>query len=235
MNRSIQRIFSEVPHTYELVNHILTLGLDIILRRRAARFAVSWPAPGTRPGKYLDICSGTGELARSLAQSVDEPSIIIALDFCHPMLAQGINKLRNVSVSPVLADVGVLPFPADTFDAVTISFATRNININRKILLNHLREVLRVLKPQGKFINLETSQPDSNLLRRFFHSYVKIIVRSLGRFISGSHRGYTYLARTIPRFYKASEFSDILYQVGFSRVRLERQYAGIAAIHIAAK
>ena len=230
MRKGIQRLFCDVAKTYELVNHVLTFGLDIIWRRKAAREA------SKKGGSYwLDVCSGTGEMALNLSRMADESVKIISVDFCHPMLERGREKRNIPNLSPVMADAGQLPFADRTFNLVTISFATRNINPNREILLVHLKEFQRVLKPGGHFINLETSQPSSRILQKLFHFYIKLAVKPLGYFISGSKAGYSYLSSTIPRFYDPEEFSSIIQESGFSRVTHQRLFFGIAAIHSAKK
>jgi demethylmenaquinone methyltransferase/2-methoxy-6-polyprenyl-1,4-benzoquinol methylase len=114
---------------------------------------------------------------------------------------------------------------------VTISFATRNINVSKKILVERLKEFQRILKPGGRFVNLETSQPPSRLIRRIFHLYVRFTVNRLGSGISGSKAGYAYLAQTIPRFYYAGELAEIMRQAGFTRVSIHPMLFGVAAIH----
>ncbi len=230
MKKGIQRLYSEVAKTYELVNHLLTFGLDIIWRKKAAREA------SRKGGSYwLDVCSGTGEMALNLSRLADKKVQIVTADFSFPMLDKGREKRNIPRISPVLADAMHLPFPDGTFDLVTISFATRNINPNRDMLLVHLKEFQRVLKPKGYFINLETSQPSSKILKKLFHFYIKLAVKPLGYLISGSKAGYRYLSFTIPRFYGGEEFSSIIRKAGFSRVTHEPLFFGAAAIHSAQK
>ena len=230
MKKGIQRLYSEVANTYELVNHLLTFGLDIIWRRKAAREA------SRKGGSYwLDVCSGTGEMALNLSRLADNKVRIVTADFSIPMLERGREKRKIPNLSPVLADAMHLPFPDGVFDLVTISFATRNINPNREILLAYLKEFQRVLKPGGYFINLETSQPSSKILQKLFHFYIKLAVKPLGYWISGSKAGYRYLSFTIPRFYGPEEFSTIIREAGFSRVTHRPLFLGAAAVHNAQK
>lgn len=230
MRKGIQRLFCEVAQTYELVNHVLTLGLDILWRRKAAREA------SKKGGSYwLDVCSGTGEMALNLSRLADDSVKIVSVDFCRAMLESGRKKRKIPNLSPVLADAARLPFPDETFDIVTISFATRNINPNKDILTAHFREFCRILKPGGHFINLETSQPSSKKIQKLFHFYIKLAVKPLGYLISGSKAGYSYLSFTIPRFYNRAELSTIIRESGFSRVTHRRLFFGVAAIHTAQK
>jgi demethylmenaquinone methyltransferase/2-methoxy-6-polyprenyl-1,4-benzoquinol methylase len=230
VRKGIQRIFSDVVKTYELVNHVLTFGLDIIWRRKAARLA-------SRKGgsHWLDVCSGTGEMALNLSRQADKKVKIVSVDFCPPMLERGKEKRNIPNLSPVLADAVCLPFPDETFDIVTISFATRNINPRKDVLIDHLKEFCRVLKPGGSFINLETSQPSVKMIQTLFHLYIKLTVKPLGYFISGSKAGYDYLSFTIPRFYPSEEFSSIIKEAGFSQVTHRPLFFGVAAIHSAKK
>ena len=230
IRKGVQKIYGEVAKTYELVNHVLTLGLDIHWRKRTARLATK--KGGTT---WLDVCAGTGEMALNLSNLADDGIDIYAVDFSYPMLKRTLVKKNMANVYPVIAEAGTMPFPDMSFDLVTISFATRNLNSRREILASYLEEFNRVLKPGGHFVNLETSQPSNKIIRWIFHLYVKWIVRSLGWIVSGSKAGYRYLSFTIPRFYTSEEFTDILRRSGFSDVACQRLFLGISAIHVAKK
>ncbi|MBI2854165.1 MAG: ubiquinone/menaquinone biosynthesis methyltransferase [Chloroflexi bacterium] len=230
MTKGIQKIFSEVSRTYELVNHVLTMGLDIPWRRQAARIAVS---DGGR--KWLDICTGTGETAVYLDRLSRGKAHVVALDFTPGMLRTAAAKKETGRISFVLGDARALPFADASLDLITIAFGTRNININRDTLLRCFRDFTRVLKPGGRFVNVETSQPQSRIVRWMFHSYIGLVVRRIGGLISGSSAGYSYLSHTIPRFYDAEDLADILLESGFSSVDIQRRFFGIAAIHVAYK
>jgi demethylmenaquinone methyltransferase/2-methoxy-6-polyprenyl-1,4-benzoquinol methylase len=230
MSKRVLRVFSEVAHLYELVNHIMTFGLDIPWRKRAAQIAAAGGG-----SLWLEVCSGTGEMAVNLQKLAESDTKIVVSDFSIPMVFKASEKdnLREVSIS--LADSQELPFPDNTFDLVVISFATRNITPNRSRLAQFLREFHRVLKPGGRFVNLETSQPTSTPLRIAFRLYTKHVIRLLGRIISGSKTGYAYLAHTVPRFFNAEDLSDVLYESGFSKVNYVTMTFGAVAIHRAEK
>ncbi len=230
MRKGIQRVFSEVSETYELVNHVLTFGLDRCWRRRAARDAAR-----SKAGLWLDVCSGTGEMAQNLAAVGGERTIVISLDFSVRMLAKAAEKARRGRIFLALAEASRLPFADGTFDLVTISFATRNINLSRTVLREHFEEFRRVLKPGGRFINLETSQPRSRIIRNLFHLYIGLAVKPVGLFISGSRAGYSYLSQTIPRFYDPEALGTILREAGFRKVSYESLFFGAVAIHTAIK
>jgi demethylmenaquinone methyltransferase/2-methoxy-6-polyprenyl-1,4-benzoquinol methylase len=230
MKKGVQKIYSEVAHRYDLINHVMTLGLDSLWRRHAARAAASYS-----PQRILDVCCGTGDMSVAIARKVSRGALVTGADFSLPMLRLAEGKSYPSHAAFVLADVGRLPFPRDTFDLLAISFATRNLNSGPDNLAGYFREFHRVLTPGGIFIHLETSQPVSRRLRSLFHTYVKALVRPLGSLLSGSSAGYKYLAHTIPRFYPAAELTALLFRAGFSQVDCRPFLFHIAALHIAQK
>jgi demethylmenaquinone methyltransferase/2-methoxy-6-polyprenyl-1,4-benzoquinol methylase len=230
MKEGIKKIFSEVSQTYELVNHILTLGMDILWRRKAAKTAVAGDGE-----MWMDICSGTGEMASYLRRLAPEKTKVFAIDFSFPMIRKALEKKESSRITFILSDINTLPFPDNTFDLVIISFAVRNINLNRDKFLESLKEIHRVLKPGGRFVSVETSQPESKIIRKFFHLYIRLVVKSVGQIISGSKSAYTCLSQTIPRFYPAEEFAEIIREAGFSEVAFKRLLFGASAIHKAVK
>ena len=230
MSQPIQKMFTEVPQTYRLLNHLLTLGQDTIWRRRAARIAAS--EGGTR---WLDACGGTGEMAACLSHLATDSTCIVIADFSLPMMSKAMEKPEAKRIAFTLEDVSRLPFRDNSFDAITISLATRNLNIRQDNLLKCLREFYRVLKPGGRFVNLETSQPRFTPIRWTFHLYVKATVSPIGRLVSGSDTAYTYLSHSIRHFYSPEELAEIIRQVGFCEVSFSRMLFGAAAIHKAIK
>jgi demethylmenaquinone methyltransferase/2-methoxy-6-polyprenyl-1,4-benzoquinol methylase len=170
-------------------------------------------------------------MASYLCRSALPGAKVYAVDFSLPMLEEATAKPGGNDIRFLLADIGDLPFLDDTFDLITISFATRNINLTEQTLIRTFREFHRVLKVGGHFVNLETSQPSSPLVRRVFHEYVRLFVTPIGRAVSGSGSAYAYLAHTVPRFYHAEELASILVRAGFRNVRTRRLTFGVAAIH----
>lgn len=230
MGQPIQKMFTEVPHTYRLLNHLLTLGQDTFWRRRASKIAAS--GGGTW---WLDACSGTGEMATRLSHLARDGTCIVMADFSLPMMSKAMEKPEAKHIAFTLADVSRLPFQDNSFDVITISFATRNLNISQDNLLKCLREFHRVLKPSGRFVNLETSQPRFTLIRWMFHLYVKATVSPIGRLVSGSDTAYTYLSHSMRHFYSPEELAEIIRQAGFCEVSFSRMLFGAAAIHKAIK
>lgn len=229
-DRFVKEIFAEVPRTYELINHVLTLGLDVLWRRRAAKIACQGGG-----AIWADVCTGTGEMACCLARLAPPETAVYAVDFSKPMMSKAETKPEAQRLTFVTADVKELPFPDDHLDLITISFATRNINLDRGTLVRTFSEFHRVLRPGGRFVNLETSQPPSAIARRLFRLYATLVVKQIGGPVSGSKAGYSYLAHTIPRFYDADELVEIIRSAGFSDVGYRRLLLGLAAIHTAVK
>jgi len=230
MTKGIQQLYSKIPKTYEFLNHILTLGADINWRKKAMALI----SESGETIKCLDICTGTGDTARLLSKRFDHKAIIIGADFSQQMLIKAIRRSPQ-EIKYINTEAKILPFKDNSFDLVTISFATRNLRTTETHLKECLTEIHRVLKPNGRFIHLETSQPASSIYRWLFHRYVKIFIKPVGGLISGSYKAYAYLSQTIPRFYAPEEFSKIIYESGFSRVEYTGLWGGIAAIHIALK
>ncbi len=222
----VQRIFSQVPARYELVNHILTFGLDTVWRKRAARIAAMVDG-----GQWADMCTGTGEMAVYLSRLAPKGTRIYAIDFSPFMLEEASKKREAEHISFVYSDVKALPFPNESFDLITMSFATRNVNLNRDVLVRSFAEFYRVLKQRGRFVNLETSRPSFWAIRKCFDLYIKLFVKLTGSRISGSRAAYAYLAKTIPRFYPPEELTNIMRQAGFEKVTFQRHLLGVTAIH----
>ena len=228
--KGIQRIFAQIPDTYDLANTVLTLSLDSYWRKKLSDIAAK--QGGTM---WLDVCSGTAKTALNLSGGARRKTKVVALDFSQPMLRQGASKPQAKRIHFCVGDAANLPFADNSFDLVTISFATRNINTGPDALLGYFKEFRRILRPGGRFVNLETSQPKSVILRKLFHFYIRIIVMPIGCLLSGSRAAYSYLSYTIPRFFCAEELSEIIYRSGFKDVSLSRLTFGLSAIHTANK
>ena len=226
MSKDIRNIFSEVPETYELINHILTFGFDILWRKKAAKIAVK--SGGTQ---WLDICTGTGEMALNLCRHAKNGTNVYAADFSFPMLTKAASKPKRKYIKFLISDVKKLPFPDNSFDLITISFATRNINLSRDILTQTFEEFYRILRVNGRLINLETSQPSFFLVRKVLHAYVSLSIKPIGSLISNSKSGYSYLANSIPRFFNPKDLKYIMHQAGFKYIKVKKLMLGAAAIH----
>ncbi|NSW57874.1 MAG: ubiquinone/menaquinone biosynthesis methyltransferase [Armatimonadetes bacterium] len=230
MSKAVQRMFGQIPATYELTNTAMTLGLDRTWRRAAARIAVAHGG-----SSWLDVCCGTGDMTLELRRQGGNGPVIIGADFALPMLQRGRQRAAGPGTAFVAADATRLPFAKDQFDLVTVSFASRNLNTGREAFRAAWSEMARVLKPGGALVIVETSQPPNRFVRWAYHTFVRLTVPALGRLISGSREAYAYLAHTIPRFLGADEFAAVLGDCGFSDVTFHRMTFGAVAVLVAVK
>lgn len=187
----------------------------------------------------MDLCCGTGDLTIWLARLAPLGTEIIGLDYSQPMLARAQEKAQHSSLKTnpdfVHADVSDLPFPDGYFDSIGISFAFRNLTYKNPKTRQYLVEVLRVLKPGGRFVIVESSQPSNRLIRKFTHIYLRLFVYRLGSWISKNRPAYKYLSESARNFYTVEELSDLLVNAGFKQATFKRLFFGATAIHIAVK
>jgi demethylmenaquinone methyltransferase/2-methoxy-6-polyprenyl-1,4-benzoquinol methylase len=232
MTRPLYEMFNTVPRHYDLLNKIMTLGLDKKWRNRAVQACLA-----SSPENVLDICCGTGDLAHSLSLIKNTNTKILALDYSRLMLdiAAQKNELLDDQPSLLIGDASRLPFRNESFDCVGISFAFRNLTYRNPKISDHLTEIVRVIKPGGRFVIVESSQPKSSLIRKLFHIYLRVYVAKIGALISGEKGAYNYLAKSATLFYMPEEIKDMLMKAGFSRVDYQPLFFGAAGIHIAVK
>ncbi|MDY0166707.1 MAG: ubiquinone/menaquinone biosynthesis methyltransferase [Thermoguttaceae bacterium] len=223
---TVRDLFVPVPRTYERINHLLTLGLDRYWRWRAVGMALR-----TGGADYLDVCTGTGEMAAALCCRGGPGIRVSAIDFSVPMLAYARAKPGSDRIAFYEGDAAALPFPDAAFDAVTISFALRNLNVTRQRFVRCLTECRRVLRRDGRLITVETTQPPWQPLRAVLHGYARWVVPRAGARLSGARPPYAYLAATIPAFYSAPGLAGILREAGFSKTRYTYLTGGLVAIH----
>jgi demethylmenaquinone methyltransferase/2-methoxy-6-polyprenyl-1,4-benzoquinol methylase len=227
-------MFAAVPRRYDAVNRLATFGLDQRWRKLAVAEILS-----LAPSRALDLCTGTGDLAVLLAGAgAAEPSIA-AIDFSGPMLGEAVRKARfrgvRARIAFALADAAALPFPSAAFDVVGIGFGLRNLTWRNASAAAHLAEILRVLRPGGRLVATESSQPRAAAVRLGFRAYLRAVVGPLGGLVSGNRGAYAYLADSAARFYTDEELEGVLEEAGFCRVRHTPLLAGAAAIHVAEK
>ncbi len=259
-SRFLRSVYSRIARKYEMTNHILTFGLDILWRKKAAKMAVEATTHrceqygNTReagssmaPEFWLDTCTGTGEMAAYLSRLVSENVSgnasenasnnvkVYGVDFSREMLTEAVKKPATAEIRFCGGDMNFLPFPDDTFSLVTMAFATRNNNPDRETLVHRFSEICRVLKSGGLFVNVETSQPPSQFIRQLVHIYIKLYVKRADLVLSGSRKGYAYLAESTLRFYGAEELAVILKEAGFVEVEPTKLMFGVAAVHKARK
>lgn len=227
-------MFEAIPERYDLINHIITLGMDTGWRKKAALTCLS-----TRPTHILDLCCGTGDLTIALARLAKHHPEISGADFSNLMLEVARKKAPLLApegkIDFIEADVSNLPFPDRHFDCVGISFAFRNLTYKNPRTPDYLKEVLRVLKPGGQFVIIESSQPKSSFIRFFFHLYLRWFVFPVAYLISGNKGAYRYLAESAEHFYSTKEIVDFLTKTGFKQASASRLFFGAAAIYTATK
>jgi demethylmenaquinone methyltransferase/2-methoxy-6-polyprenyl-1,4-benzoquinol methylase len=231
--RPLQKMFTEVPGRYDLMNRLLTFRLDERWRKKAAVICVSGSS-----GKIIDLCTGTGDLALHMARRLKKTGAVIAVDYSRPMLDIARSKylksgLRNISF--LEADAAALPFEDCSVDVIGIAFAFRNLTYKNPDCHRFMAEILRILNETGRFVILETSQPELPVLKWLFHLYLEIVVSSLGGWLSGHKTAYRYLSLSAKKFYTPLEMKQLLLSSGFSSVSHNPLMGGIAAITIATK
>ena len=231
--RPLQKMFTDVPPGYDLMNRILTLRFDEKWRKKAALECVSG-----RTAKVLDLCTGTGDLALHISKKLNGESVITGLDYSRPMLEiarQKSEKSGRGNIAFVEGDAAALPFKDSELDAIGIAFAFRNLSYKNPDRDKFLSEIVRVLSDTGKFVIVETSQPANRLIRWFFHSYLRIVVAGLGGWLSGHRSAYRYLSASAVNFYPPDELAQLLRAAGFKSIKHRALLGGIAAITTAQK
>lgn len=224
----VQRIFSEIAPRYDLLNRLLSLGIDRRWRKVALR-RLAWTAsPG---GIYLDLCAGTLDVGAELSRQAGFAGKIVGADFAQPMLAAGVGKASRDVLVPVVADAMALPLRSDAFDGAIVAFGIRNV----ADLLAGLREVHRVLKPGARLVILEFSTPRVPLVRAGYLFYFHRILPLIGRLISGHRTAYTYLPRSVANFPETDKLAAAMTEAGFRDVRWETLTFGISAVHVGTK
>lgn len=233
-NRPLYRMFSRVPHKYDLLNRLLTLGLDQRWRRKAAEVCLE-----SNPRRVMDLCSGTGDLAIELAKSAKPQTEIIAADFCEPMLETAERKTAKIGLNGNItfrvADAAQLPYNDNYFDVVGIAFGFRNLTFKNPQSEQYLKEIYRVIASGGRLVVVETSQPRSGMLKKLSGIYYSFVVKPMGNFISGQPGAYSYLAYSARNYFKPADVENMLKYVGFASVEYLPLWRGIAGIHVAVK
>lgn len=224
----VRTVFEEIAPRYDLLNHLLSLNIDRLWRRRALR-SLGWQR--TPEGRYLDLCAGTLDVGAQLVRTAGFRGFIVGADFAVPMLEAGAGKAPLDRLSPVGADAQQLPFPSGSMDGATVAFGIRNV----ASLDVALREVWRVLAPGARFVILEFTTPPSAVVRTLYHLYFHQVLPLVGGLISGHHTAYRYLPKSVANFPAEPELARRMTAAGFADVRWESLTLGIAAIHVGTK
>lgn len=226
----VRRMFGRIARAYDLLNRVMTGGLD----RRWRAFAVRQIALG--PGQTaLDVGTGTGDLAIALARVSATDSRIVGVDFTPEMLEIGRRKLSKLGLTGRIrfeqGDGENLAFADASFDACASAFVVRNL----ADLPHGFSEMLRVVKPGGNVVCLEISHPYNPVFAALFHLYFDRIVPILGKLISRSAEAYSYLPASVTTFPNAARLKEIMEAAGWSDVRYYHRMGGVVAIHVGVK
>ncbi len=220
----VREMFATIATRYDLLNHLLSGNTDKKWRRIVAKRVSEKLSSDS--SQILDVACGTGDLSLTLFETTGVR--VVATDFCRPMLEIAAGKMPG-AVKLVEADALSLPFLDRSFEAVTIAFGLRNLsNVE-----TGLKELFRVVKPQGWVAVLEFSKPPNALFNALFGFYFVRVLPLLGGIISGSKSAYSYLPNSVQRFPDQQELSRLMNEVGFSQVTYENLTGGIAALHLA--
>jgi len=224
----IKHIFSTVAPHVDLLSSGFSFGFDHLWRRQTVALS------GIHAGaQVLDVCTGTGELAFLLSRLVGPRGSVTGADFCEEMLERAKTKsgTQYQNLFFIVSDAKQVPFPDNTFDAVTVAFGMRNIPDTSLAL----KEIKRVLKPGGTFVCLELTRPHARWFRLLYEWYVFRVMPFIGELVVKTAAPYLYLPRSINAFYPPEEFRQVIAEQGFSDVRVDSLTMGIATLYRAMK
>jgi len=225
----IQQMFGTIAPRYDLLNRMLSFGIDRRWRRKAVRLLKY------REGaRILDVATGTGDVALEIARTTPPSVKITGADFCREMVDLGqIKVARSPYAGRIdfkVAPCEDLPFPNETFDSITIAFGIRNV-VDRKL---GLAEMWRVLRPGGRMIILEFSTPRSQLFRQIYYFYFRRLLPVIGGLFS-IFDAYKYLPDSVLEFPSHEEFAAMIAEAGFHSVHIRELTFGIASIYVGDK
>jgi demethylmenaquinone methyltransferase/2-methoxy-6-polyprenyl-1,4-benzoquinol methylase len=224
----VAKMFDNISGGYDGMNRVISFGVDIKWRKKVLKLVAA-----KNPETILDIATGTGDLAIMMAQT--NAKKITGIDISEGMMEVGRKKVaaKNLSykIELVLADSESMPFPDNTFDAITVGFGIRNF----EHLETGLAEILRVLKPGGIFVILETSVPEKAPFKQGYAFYTKYILPLIGKMFSKDNAAYGYLSESASVFPYGPTLNNILRKIGFIDVVSMPQTFGVATIYSASK
>ena len=224
----VTQMFDTISGNYDSLNRVISFGIDIKWRKKVLQLVAN-----THPKTILDIATGTGDLAILMANTSAKK--IIGLDISSGMLDVGRKKIEHKHLSKkiemILGDSENMPFDDNSFDAITVAFGVRNFENLEKGLL----EILRVLKPEGIFVILETSVPDKTPYKQGYKFYSKNILPLIGKLFSKDDSAYKYLSESASVFPYGEALNNILRKNGFVNVISTPQTFGVATIYSASK
>lgn len=225
----VAEMFNNISGTYDFLNHFLSLGIDIIWRRKAIR-----ELKAIQPKAMLDVATGTGDFAFE-SISILRPEKIVGVDISKGMLAIAERKIKERNLDGVfsveLGDSEGLNFEDNTFDAITVAFGVRNYENLEK----GLADMFRVLKPNGKIVILEFSMPRAFPIKQLYNFYFKYITPFFGRLFSKDKKAYTYLPESVAAFPDGQAFTKLMDKVGYKNTKHRPLTFGISAIYTGIK
>lgn len=227
--QQVADMFDNIAGTYDFLNHFLSLGIDIIWRKKAIRMLKT-----AKPQYILDVATGTGDFAIE-AINILQPAKITGVDISQRMLDVAREKITKKGLENqfdvLLGDSENLPFGEHTFDAVTVAFGVRNFENLEK----GLADICRVLKPGGQAVILEFSKPKRFPVKQLYHFYFNHITPLIGKVFSKDYRAYSYLPESVAQFPDGQQFTDILRRAGFNQTVCRPQSFGICTIYVGTK
>lgn len=224
----VANMFNNISKHYDLLNHVLSLGIDVLWRKKAIKILQK-----DQPKLILDIATGTGDFAiEALALN---PEKVIGVDISEGMLEVGRKKMKKKKLDHLielqLGDSEKLLFPENNFDAVIVSFGVRNFENLEK----GLSDMYRVLKPGGKTVIVEFSKPEKFPMKQGYNFYFNYVLPQIGKLVSKDNDAYTYLPESVQAFPYGNEFLSILERVGFKNTTCKSLTFGISAIYVGEK
>lgn len=224
----VRDMFAQIAPRYDVMNHVLSLGIDIRWRKRVVR---NLRLDQERP--VLDCCTGTGDLAFALARKLNGNAEVVGTDFCAPMLElareKHSKKFTNLPVRFVEADSQALPFEDDSFQAVTVAFGLRNVQDTDQ----GLREMIRVCAPGGQVCVLEFSKPTLPGFKQLYEAYFRHVLPRVGQtFAKNNQDAYDYLPNSVIEFPSGQALADQMEHVGLTNVQVFPLTMGIASIYL---
>lgn len=225
----VEQMFDRIAPRYDLLNRVLSLGIDVSWRKRAISYLKD-----AQPADILDVATGTADVAILMAKIL-KPRQIIGIDIANQMLELGRGKIAEQGLSEMISletgDSERLRFEEGSFDAVTVAFGVRNFENLEK----GLSEMYRVMRPGGRLVILEFSKPYVFPIKQLYNTYFKYVLPLIGRLTSRDIRAYTYLFESVQAFPEGDQFTDILSKTGFQHPICERLTLGICSIYTATK
>jgi demethylmenaquinone methyltransferase/2-methoxy-6-polyprenyl-1,4-benzoquinol methylase len=220
----VRSLFDSIAYRYDLLNHLLSGGVDFYWRRKALKHLVT-----LQPKKILDVATGTADFA--IATMRLQPENVVGVDIAEEMLKIGREKIAQRKLANIITlrsgEAENLPFEAGTFDAAVVAFGARNFENLEK----GLQEMRRVLRSGGKIVVLEFSRPRIFPFKQIYFFYFTTILPLIGRVVSRHEEAYTYLPDTVMSFPDGEAFMGVLHSVGFTNVSEERLTFGIATVY----